>query len=125
MNKEEILSYINTLPDACYDQPFEGDFFSTVLRVKASKKWFGIILTASENYFKLNHIAVPTDRTVLDLKCPPDLTEFLRAQFPCGILPAYHMNKKLWISVVINLNVPKDDVIKLINLSFDLVKESK
>lgn len=123
MTKEEILSYINTLQNATFDQPFEGDFSSTVLRVKDSKKWFGIILTASENYFKLNNIPVPTDKTVLNLKCPPGLREFLQTQYPCGILPSYHMNKKLWISIILQSAVPKDDIIKLINLSYDLVSK--
>ena len=123
MTKDDILSYINTLPNVSYDQPFEGDFFSTVLRVKDSKKWFGIILTASESYFKLNNIPVPTDRTVLNLKCPPDLREFLQSQYPCGILPSYHMNKKLWISIILQSNVPDEDIIKLINLSYDLVSK--
>lgn len=119
------MEFVSALPDASFDTPFEGDFFTTVLRVKRSKKWFGIILEAPEKYFKLNNAPAPADRTVLNLKCPPDLREFLRAQYPHEIMPSYHMNKKLWISVVLQSGVPNDDIFKLLNLSFDLVKEKK
>ena len=37
-----------------------------------------------------------------------------------GIYPAYHMNHKNWISVVLNETVFDDEVMKLIDTSFSL-----
>ena len=37
-----------------------------------------------------------------------------------GILPAYHMNKKNWITVLLDGTVAKQNVKKLIKMSFDL-----
>lgn len=125
ISMENILKFVEILPDAGTDRPFNGDFFSTVLRIKSDKKWFGVILKASDNYFKSNGLIPPEDKTVLNLKCPPDLSEFLRAQYPRGVLPAYHMNKKLWVSVVLSSGVPEEDIKKLISVSYDAVRKKE
>lgn len=125
ITKSEILQYVDGISGAYYDCPFEGDFFSTVLRLKKNKKWFGIIIHAPDNYFSRYGAPVPQDKTVLCLKCPPDLREFLTAQYKDKILPAYHMNKKHWISAVLGSGIPFADVKKLIDVSFEITEKSK
>ena len=39
-----------------------------------------------------------------------------------GIYPAYHMNHKMWISVVLDDTIEDDKIMKLIQGSFDLTK---
>lgn len=121
MNREEILNSIEVLDGACFDMPWEGDFYSTVLK-HGGGKWFGVILKASQNYFERYGAPVPGDRTVLNLKCPPDLQIFLREKYPFKALPAYHMNKTHWISVVLDSNVPDEEIFRLIRLSYDMTK---
>lgn len=125
ITKSEILQYVESINGACYDCPFEGDFFSTVLRLKKNRKWFGIIIHAPDNYFSRYGAPVPQDKTVLCLKCPPDLRDFLSAQYPAKILSAYHMNKKHWISAVLGSDIPLADVKKLIDVSFEITQKSK
>ena len=45
---------------------------------------------------------------------------FLRGQR--GILPAYHMNKEHWITIVLDSPFPEEEIYNLINLSYDLTK---
>ena len=56
---------------------------------------------------------------VLNLKCPPELSFALTSNF-YGIVPAYHMNKRLWISVIEQSDVDEETLKKLITLSYDL-----
>lgn len=37
-----------------------------------------------------------------------------------GILPAYHMNKEHWITVLLDGTVEKEEICNLIDISFEL-----
>lgn len=117
---DDILEYIDNLSDATSDTPFEGDFFSRVFRRKSNAKWFGVILRASVNYFLRYLDEQPADNVVLNLKCPPDLGEFIRSKYPQDVLPAYHMNKAHWISVILSSDAEKSDIERLIDISYEL-----
>lgn len=123
ITREQILKAVEKLPNAYYDMPWEGDFFSTVLR-REGGKWFGIIIKASENHFKRYGVE-PKSNVVLNLKCPPDLQVFLREKYPKDVLPAYHMNKTHWISVVTEGNVPKEEILNLLEIAYDLTATGK
>ena len=38
-----------------------------------------------------------------------------------GFLPAYHMNKQNWISIILDGSVPDDKIFPLLELSYDSV----
>jgi predicted DNA-binding protein (MmcQ/YjbR family) len=54
------------------------------------------------------------------LKCDPDLAIALRGRYP-GITPGYHLNKRHWNTVVLDGSVPDEEVLELIDHSYDLV----
>ena len=56
----------------------------------------------------------------INLKCDPDWAEELRGEYE-GINPGWHMNKKMWNTVTINLDVSDELVRELINHSYELV----
>ena len=39
-----------------------------------------------------------------------------------GYFPAYHMDKKNWISVELSENIDKNEILKLIDNSYNLIK---
>ena len=41
-----------------------------------------------------------------------------------GILPAYHMNKEHWLSLLLDTTVPKEMVLELISDSFELTSRA-
>lgn len=123
MTKNDVLNFIKELPSATAVTPWEGDFYSTVLK-HGDGKWFGVILKASPNF--LTRYGVPQDRCeVLNLKCPPDLGEFLSEKYRGGIFPAYHMNKTHWISIVLSSGVHEEDIKQLIRLSYEITGKEK
>ena len=116
--RNDIISYAEKLQGKA-DYPFEGDLHSAVLR-RTNGKWFGVLLRAPEKYFVQCGVVSNGDKEVLNLKCPPDLQPFLRARYK-GVLPAYHMNKNHWISILLNDSVPDAQIFPLLELSYDSV----
>ena len=56
---------------------------------------------------------------VMDVRCGSVLVGSLLAQD--GFLPAYHMSKSSWISILLDETVPDEQIFPLIELSYDSV----
>lgn len=56
----------------------------------------------------------------LNLKCDPDEAVMLRDIFP-SIIPGYHMNKKLWNTVILDGSIPQGEIERMIDNSYMLV----
>lgn len=54
------------------------------------------------------------------LKCNPADAEVLTSQFE-SIVPGYHMNKKHWITISLNGEIPEEMILDLADGSYDLV----
>lgn len=59
-------------------------------------------------------------RELVNLKCEPGLSELLRAEFP-DIIPGFYSDKRHWISVYLDGQVPEDVLRDLCDRSYDLV----
>ena len=86
-----------------------------VLRRQNNRKWFALLMPVGRD-----KLGLPGDGMVdvLNVKCDPLLTGALRRE--PGILPAYHMNKDQWISVLLDGTVPLVEIFRLIDLSYHL-----
>lgn len=86
-----------------------------VLRRQNNRKWFALLMPVGRD-----KLGLPGDGMVdvLNVKCDPLLTGALRRE--PGILPAYHMNKDKWISVLLDGTVPQEEIFRLIDLSYQL-----
>lgn len=114
--REKVIEYALSLPNTGADNPFEGDFDTTVLRHKDTGKWFGIIMNISGDKVGLDG-GKRVD--VMNVKCKPEDT-FTAREMSVGIVPAYHMNKKHWISIILNGSVEFELVSALLESSYDL-----
>ena len=56
----------------------------------------------------------------VSLKCDPHLAEILREQYQ-GVGHRYHLDRRHWISVSLDADVPADEVERLVAQSYDLV----
>ena len=57
---------------------------------------------------------------ILSVKCDPQLSELLRSQYP-DIVPSFYMDKRCWISILLDGSVPDDLLRKLCADSYSLV----
>ncbi len=86
-----------------------------VFRNNGNQKWFALVANLPRKTLKLSG-----DGAVDFINLKTDNVDLLRGVN--GILPAYHMNKQKWITVLLDGTIPLKNVQKLIEMSFDLVE---
>ena len=116
MNREEIFEYVkeeyNTVPEYCWDKyPLYA-----VLK-HSNNKWYGIIMNISKEKLGLEG---KQEIDILDVKCPPEMIGGFRQEK--GFLPAYHMNKEHWITILLDGTVNEEKIKQLIDLSYGLTE---
>ena len=118
MSKEEIFEYVQkqygTLPEYLWRKSPD----SAVLRHK-NGKWYAVIMSVEKSKLGLDGDDIVD---ILDVKCDPEMTGMIIQTY--GFLPGYHMNKKYWISVCFNADVPDKEIKALVKQSYDIVVTS-
>jgi predicted DNA-binding protein (MmcQ/YjbR family) len=76
------------------------------------------VFKVNDKMFAITALGSPT--LDVSVKCDPDVGETLR-QAHVGIAPGYHLNKRHWITITLNEDVPDEQVKELIEDSYDLV----
>ncbi|MEF2968638.1 MmcQ/YjbR family DNA-binding protein [Paenibacillus sp. M1] len=117
INREEILSYVKEKFDTEPDYPWVKFPDYAVLRHNRHGKWYGVIMNVPR--VKLG-LSGEGSVDIINLKGHPELNSLLKSQQ--GILPAYHMNKEHWITIVLDSPFPKGEILDLINSSYKLTK---
>lgn len=89
-----------------------------IFRHYDNRKWFAIIMTVRNSSLGLNEEGF---HDVMNVKIvPEEIYDLLKID---GIIPAYHMNKKHWISVLLDGSVSIKAIEKLLDTSFMLTKK--
>ena len=107
--RKEVIDFCLSLENTYEDYPFDVNW--TVMRHKDNKKMFAAI------YEHLGNVWV-------NVKCDPNLSYMWRNTFE-SVVPAYHMNKYHWNSIILDGTVPVDDIKNMIFDSFELTKSEK
>ena len=121
MNRQEIRDFIYDEFSLCRENLWAKFPNYEIFRNERNKKWFGVIGDVGSKKLGIGNDG-KTD--LLVIRCDPMMTgSLLRSE---GYLPAYHMNKTNWISVVLGSDKPDPEEIKsLIRLSFEIIDNSK
>ena len=91
MDKEEIIKYCLTLENTYKDCPFSDDFESVTMKHCKNKKWFALLMNVNNKLY-------------LNVKTDPNYSDILRNTYDY-IIPAYHMNKEHWNTIIIDEKV--------------------
>lgn len=65
-------------------------------------------------------LPVSSNPLSISLKCDPVLAELLRETYPT-VTPGYHLNKRHWNSIEVNGSIPEDELLEMIDHSYDQV----
>lgn len=92
------------------DRPWKKENGYTVIRNHENRKWYGLIGEITLD--KLIPDAPEEKCEILNVKVPEEkMADCLATP---GIWPAYHMNKKNWISVLLDNDVPDERIAQLL-----------
>ena len=103
MDLDGARAYLLSQPEAWEDYPFGPD----VAVMKVRDKMFATLGTTR-------------GQASMNLKCDPDEALMLRDIFT-GVVPGYHMNKRHWNTVYLDGSVPRGEIERMIDNSWDLV----
>ena len=90
-----------------------------VLRCSNNGRWYAVVMDVEGS-----RLGLP-DRgkvDIIDVKCSPMMTGSLLAMK--GILPAYHMNKENWITILLDGTVEEEQITALLEMSHEISSHS-
>ena len=120
MTLQELTDYIFDTYSVEPDHPFARDNESSVFRHIDNKKWFAIAMNVPYRILGI-HKAGNVD--IVNVKCDPFMVGPLRGK--PGFLPAYHMNKDKWITMLLDGSADKEDIIPLVSFSFEMTRSKE
>ncbi|MBQ1457621.1 MAG: TerB N-terminal domain-containing protein [Butyrivibrio sp.] len=118
--RHEILEYslnkYNTKP--IYPWTLLPEY--AVLRHESSLKWYALFMNVDGQRLGLTPGRI---YDVIDLRCrEEDISSYLGKR---GFLLAYHMNKKDWITILLDGSVDLEKIIVLLDISFEITRNHK
>ena len=120
MNRQEVIDFIKTDFGVSEEHLWIRFPNYIVFRNQRNKKWFGIIADVEKNRLGLDG----KERVdILSVKCNPILMGSLLKEK--GFLPAYHMSKGNWITILLDGTVPENEIKDLIHLSYELIDKKR
>ena len=114
MDRQKVLDYINKKYKVQPEYPWRTSPNSAVFRHSDNNKWFALLMDIPGDKVGLNS-ADYVD--VINLKIDDMIFRDMIIQ-EAGIMPAYHMNKMHWVSVLLDGTVPENKVLDLIDMSY-------
>ena len=117
MKRSELFVHIADLYGAEPEYLWRSAPNYAVFRHGENRKWFGIVMDVPAARLGLEGEGVID---ILNVKVDPEDALVLR--LADGILPAYHMNKKNWVSVVLEGGIPSDMLLGLLEMSYRLTQ---
>ena len=115
MDQQTVHEYLVNKPLVKVTQPFSKE----VDVYKVNHKMFATLALGNDD----NNDANGEPIWWLNLKCDPDEALALRDMFT-AVIPGYHMNKRLWNTIILDGTIPQDEIKRMIDNSFDLVVDN-
>lgn len=115
IDRKDIFDYVRDKYNTEPEYMFIKHPNLAVLRNSKTKKWYGVIMTIEKIKLGINEEG---SIDIINLKGNPEFNSIIRSQK--HIMAAYHMNKKHWITVLLNHDFPKSELYELIDWSYQL-----
>ena len=112
---EFIKTEYNDNPEYLWD----GDTNNSVFRNSINNKWYGIIMYINKNKIDKEN----KKEEIINLKLPPEIIKKLLLKK--GYYKAYHMNKKYWITLLLDDTILDREIIELIKVSHSYTENIK
>ena len=115
MTRDTLLNYVADQYGVEPEYPWMAYPEYAVLRHTDNTKWFGIVMDVPREKLGLSGDGVVD---ILDVKLEPLEVDLFRNEE--GFLPAYHMNKQNWLTILLDGSVEDVLVFELLDKSYFL-----
>ncbi len=116
---ESLTNYISDTYGAVTERPWARYPEYTTFKDPLSGKWFALLMNLERRTLGLNGEG---EIHVLNVKADPEFVAFI-TNSP-GYLPAYHMNKQHWITILLDGSAPLSQVYDRVEDSFRLITDT-
>lgn len=120
MDRNEIFEYVKKQYGTDPEYLWADSPDSAVLRNPKTGKWYALFMKIPAVRLGLKS---DEEIDILDLKCQPDMVDILKQTK--GFFPAYHMNKRHWITLPLNGEISDSQIFDYLDWSYDLVDGKK
>lgn len=107
--REEIAAYCRSLPFVYEDFPFDCNW--QAMRHKENNKVFAFVFEHQDGIW-------------CNVKAMPVAVQLWREVYP-SVVPAYHMNKTHWISILLDGTMEDEDIQRLVQDSYELTAKKR
>lgn len=111
----EIISYIKEKYNDDLEFLWEKFDDNAIWRNKKNNKWYGVLLTISENKIGINSNKIVE---IIDLRYQKESIDMIIDNKK--VFPGYHMNKKNWITIKLDDTISILEIYKLIDNSYEI-----
>ena len=118
--RDKLVKYIKKIYDVSPEYPWSRYASNAVFRHADNKKWFALVMDVEKEKLGLRGEGVVP---VVNLKIDDLLFRDMIIQNK-GIIPAYHMNKQHWITVLLDGSVSEKMVRELLEMSYSATSSS-
>lgn len=115
MNRTQFIDYIREQFGVEPEYPWKQWPNYAVFRHSDSQKWFALVMDVPDEKLGIEGEKIVD---VVNLKLDPDFIDEL-IHNKKGYLQAYHMNKRSWVSILLDDSVSADDIKPLLDESFE------
>ncbi|MBP5261742.1 MAG: MmcQ/YjbR family DNA-binding protein [Clostridiales bacterium] len=112
--RQRITDHIQSSYGVSPEYPWDKYDDNAVFRHTDNRKWFALIMDVGRDKLGL---AGGGKVSVINLKVNDVILHDMLIREE-GIMPAYHMNKRHWITVLLDGTVPEEKICELIEVSF-------
>lgn len=118
--RRDILEFAENTYDTKPEYLWQKTPDTGVLRHSGNKKWYAAFMYVTADKLGINS---KDKLDILLLKCEPLMMGSLLAEK--FIFPGYHMNKKNWITILLDGSADKQLVFSLLQMSYAIIKGGK
>lgn len=118
--RHKVFDYIKKKYGEEPDYPWMDSPGAAVIRHRENTKWYALIMGVKRDRLGLEGDDI-TD--IINVKCDKLMIGSLLQND--GYLPAYHMNKENWITIILDGSVPIEEICSLIDISYGMTMSKR
>ncbi len=115
VKRKDVFKYAEESYGTTPEYLWEKTPDAAVLRNTRNKKWYGLVMNVRKSVIGLDGEGCVD---ILNIKCSPTVPEVLIVESKA--IPAYHMNKRLWISVILD-KISEQEMRGVLDESYNLI----